>query len=100
MHGTKYTHSSELNRVPILEVLDLLWIKYFHKSWNIYGLYDEDGKQTDGRTATTGDYNCVKDYSEKDRPEGKPYKFIKSYLHLTDFEVFEWYRKNNFNSYN
>jgi hypothetical protein len=98
MYGTKYTHTSELNKVPILEILDSLGIKYFHKSWNIYGLYDE-GKETDGRIVTTGDYNCVKDFSGKDRPSGKPYKFIKSYLHLTDFETFEWFRNNIFNSF-
>ena len=99
MNRTRYTHSSELNKVPILEVLDSLWIKYFHKSWNIHGLYDEDGKQTDGRTVTTGDYNCVKDFSAKDRPSGKPYNFVKNYLHLDNRETFDRFRENIFNSF-
>lgn len=100
MFGKTYTLSSDLNRIPILEILDSLWIKYFHKSWNVYGLYDDDGKHTDGRTVTTGDYNCIKDFSEKGRPEGKPYKFIKTYLNLTDAETFQWFRKNGFSFYN
>jgi len=49
---------------------------------------------------TTGDYNCIKDFSEKGRPEGKPYKFIKTYLNLTDAETFQWFRKNGFSFYN
>lgn len=84
------------NDIPILEVVDRVWVQYKKKWHNEYVLY-EWWDITSWWTITT-DKNLVKDFSHN-RPQGKPYSFIKSYLSIDDSETYKRFC-DNFENYN
>lgn len=84
------------NDVPIMQVLDKLWISYFQKSWPEYWLYDWSEKT--GWRAFNTDQNLLKDFSGKWRVQGGSFEIVKWFERLESKEVFEWF-ESNFASY-
>lgn len=78
--------------IPILDVLDMLWMQTFRK-WNTeYWLY-EWWKETDWRWVSI-DKNIVKDFVGKWRTEWWPFAFVRSYKKLSDHDTYLWFEEN------
>lgn len=75
--------------IPILEVIECVWLQTFKKNSNEYGIY-EWSERTDWRSVAT-DLNIVKDFTGKWRAEWWPFWFVASYLKKTDHETFLWF---------
>lgn len=84
------------NDIPILDVIDKVWVQYKKKWHNEYVIY-EWWTLTSWWTITT-DKNLVKDFSHN-RPQGWCYSFVKSYLSLDDSGTYKWFCEN-FDNYN
>lgn len=78
--------STRCDEVPIMSVIETLWLQYFHKSWSEYGIYDGWVK-TDWRAFNT-DKKICKDHTWKWRAEWWPFGMVKSYLKLSDHDTF------------
>lgn len=81
-----------IKQIPIVQVMDKLWITYTKIGFDTLGLWD-DGKLTDGRTIRISG-NYVNDFSGKWRARGWPFTFVKGYLKLSDKETFRWFVDN------
>lgn len=84
------------NDVPILDVLDKVWIQYKKKWHDEFWLYD-DGVITSGRSANKNK-NIVTDFSHG-RSQWWPYAFVKSRLRYDDWDTYRWFCEN-FDAYN
>lgn len=81
-----------ISQTSMENILDKLWIKYSRVGFNSLRLWD-DGRLTDWWTLNIfGNY--VNDFSGKERANGWPFAFVKSYLKLCDKEVFQRFADN------
>lgn len=81
--------------IPILDVVNMIWLQTFKKNENEYWIY-EWWEKTDWWSVAT-DLNIVKDFS-KNRPQWWPFWFVVSYLKLSDHDTFVWF-EDKFSSY-
>lgn len=82
--------------IPILDVVDKVWLNSFSKWNNEFGIY-----QWSERTDWWGiavDLNIVKDFAWKWRAEWWPFWLVKSYMNLSDHDTFIWF-EDKFQSY-
>lgn len=83
--------TSKITSIPIIDVMDRLGIRYFHKSWWEYGIYDQ-WEKTSGRSFNK-DKNIVKDFSSW-RAEWDAFWFVMSKLSLSEHETFKRFEDN------
>lgn len=79
--------TDEIKRLSIKEVLDRLWVEYFHKSGAEYGIVDQWQKSSGWAFNT--EKNIIYDFSHGDRPQGDTFWFVKQYNNYTDEETFK-----------
>jgi len=77
---------NEILTIPILEVLDKLWVDYKQESEHEYALY-RGGKKSDGRKANT-EKNIVADFSHG-TGAGNTFSFAEKELRMNDSETFK-----------
>ena len=83
--------TEEIKQLPIISVIDRLWLKYFKKwSWE-YWLYD-GWEKTSWRWFNVNK-NIASDFS-KDRASWDTFWFVKSYLSMDDKQTFNWFAEN------
>jgi len=82
--------------IPILDVVDKVWLNSFSKWNNEFGIY-EWSERTDWWGIAV-DLNIVKDFAWKWRAEWWTFWFVKSYLKLSDHDTFIWF-EDKFSSY-
>lgn len=82
--------------IPILDVVDKVWLNSFSKWNNEFGIY-EWSERTDWWGIAV-DLNIVKDFAWKWRAEWWAFWFVKSYMKLQDHDTFLWF-EDKFSSY-
>lgn len=76
-------------KVSIKQVIDVLWVKTFTKSWGEFGLYEWEEK-TDW-WSWNENKNIVTDFTGKGRSEWWPFAFVKWYLNISSHDTFLWF---------
>ena len=77
--------------IDISVVLDKLWIDYEIR-WNEIILYD-NWNRTDWWRWNI-EKNFITDFSWKDRPQWNSFSFIVSYLQLSNYQTYLWFKEN------
>jgi len=83
--------TEKIKEIPIIDVMDKLWIKYFKKNWSEYWIYDWNNK-TSWRSFNTSK-NIVHDFSSG-RADWDCFWFVKSQLSLSYSETFKRFEDN------
>jgi len=78
--------TDKIKEIPIIDVMDKIWIKYFKKNWSEYWIYEWNNK-TSWRSFNTSK-NIVHDFSSG-RADWDCFWFVKSQLSLSDSETFK-----------
>lgn len=84
--------TEEITKIPIQDIIDNIWLKYFSKWAGEYWLYDSNWK-TSWRWFNTNK-NIVKDFVGKDRPDWDNFWFIKQHFSFTDQQTFKRFEDN------